>query len=157
MTISASPSYPVQIAEAQVAQAALKPLGIKVKIRTLEWGQYIDAVVNKHDFEGADLGWGSFIDPDEYLYPEFHSNLFWDFYGYSNPKVDALLEQARTTIDRNARRPLYLEVQRIVAEDAPYIFYTNLPDLGGYFTYLKGFKIMRNQSNIYFRKSWLAR
>jgi peptide/nickel transport system substrate-binding protein len=157
MTISASPSYPVQIAEAQVAQAALKPLGIKVKIRTLEWGQYIDAVVNKHDFEGADLGWGSFIDPDEYLYPEFHSNLFWDFYGYSNPKVDALLEQARTTIDRNARRPLYLEVQRIVAGDAPYIFYTNLHDLGGYFSYLKGFKIMRNQSNIYFRKSWLAR
>jgi len=157
MTIDASPSYPEQIAEAQVAQALLKPLNINVKIRSLEWGQYIDTVTVKHDFDAADLGWGSFIDPDEYLYPEFHSNEFWNFYGYSNPTVDTLLEQARTATDQNTRRRLYIQAQRIIAEDAPYVFYTNENDLGGYFSYLKGFKIMRNQANIYFRKSWLAR
>lgn len=157
MTIDASPSYPEQGREAQVAQQLLKPLNINVKIRELEWGQYIDTVTVKHDFDAADLGWGSFVEPDEYLYPEFHSNEFWNFYGYSNPTVDSLLEQARTTLDRNARRSLYLKAQMIIAEDAPYVFYTNENDLGGYFSYLKGFKIMRNQANIYFRKSWLAR
>ncbi len=156
MSIDASPSYPVQIAQAQVAQALLKPLNINVKVRSLEWGQYIDTLDVKHDFDAADIGWGSFIDPDEYLYPEFHSNQFWNFYGYSNPTVDNILEQARTATDQKTRRTLYIQAQRIIAEDAPNVFYTNENDLGGYFSYLKGFKIMRNQANIYFRKSWLA-
>jgi peptide/nickel transport system substrate-binding protein len=157
MSIDASPSYPVQGRQAQVAQATLKQLGITVSIRELEWGQYIDTVTVKHDFDAADLGWGSFVEPDEYLYPEFHSNEFWNFYGYSNPKVDAMLEQARTTLDRNTRRKLYLQVQDQVSLDAPYIFFTNENDLGGYFSYIKGFKIMRNQANTYFRQSWLDR
>jgi peptide/nickel transport system substrate-binding protein len=35
--------------------------------------------------------------------------------------VDALIDQARREIDPNVRKPLYTEVQRILADDLPYI------------------------------------
>ena len=40
---------------------------------------------------------------------------------YSNPNVDALLNGARQQVDQDARRANYLEVQRILNDDLPYI------------------------------------
>ena len=40
---------------------------------------------------------------------------------YSNPKVDALLDEASASTDNDRRRELFAEVQRIVAEEVPYI------------------------------------
>jgi ABC-type transport system substrate-binding protein len=39
----------------------------------------------------------------------------------SNPRFDELVEQEARLADRAARRPLYLEAQRIVAHDLPYL------------------------------------
>jgi peptide/nickel transport system substrate-binding protein len=41
---------------------------------------------------------------------------------YQNPRVDELLRKGRTTLDESQRAPLYREAQRLVAEDAPWIF-----------------------------------
>jgi peptide/nickel transport system substrate-binding protein len=35
--------------------------------------------------------------------------------------VDALIDQTRGELDQNARKQIYAEIQRIVAEDLPYI------------------------------------
>src|SRR5207245_7363368 len=40
---------------------------------------------------------------------------------YRNPRLDALVDQARVEAERERRRQLYSEVQRIVAEDLPYL------------------------------------
>jgi peptide/nickel transport system substrate-binding protein len=40
---------------------------------------------------------------------------------YHNPVLDALLENARTEIDREKRRRIFSEIQRVVAEDVPYV------------------------------------
>ena len=40
---------------------------------------------------------------------------------YSNPRVDALIDQARREIDPKIRKPLYAEIQQILAQDMPYI------------------------------------
>ena len=39
----------------------------------------------------------------------------------SDPRVDQLLEEAAVTANEETRRGLYGDVQRIVAEEAPYI------------------------------------
>jgi peptide/nickel transport system substrate-binding protein len=44
-----------------------------------------------------------------------------NLFGYTNARVDELLEQGRMTVDREARKPLYVEAQRIIAEEIPYI------------------------------------
>src|SRR5205814_980661 len=40
---------------------------------------------------------------------------------YANPHLDDLLLQGRSTFDRSKRKPIYQEVQRIIATDLPYI------------------------------------
>jgi peptide/nickel transport system substrate-binding protein len=40
---------------------------------------------------------------------------------YSNPRVDQLIEFSRRETDQEKRRAAYQEIQRIVAEELPYI------------------------------------
>jgi len=42
--------------------------------------------------------------------------------GYSNPDFDALVDEARTTTDTEARKALYRQIREIVAQDAPLVF-----------------------------------
>jgi len=41
---------------------------------------------------------------------------------YSNPQVDKLLDEARTTFDVQKRQALYKEAQTLIWQDAPWIF-----------------------------------
>jgi peptide/nickel transport system substrate-binding protein len=47
---------------------------------------------------------------------------------YSNPKLDALVEAGRTTLDTDKRRALTAEAQRMWMDDAPWIMTVN-PDV----------------------------
>jgi len=63
-------------------------------------------------------------DPDFY-YVLFHSKNFppeGQKRGYySNPRIDQLLIEGRSTFDRAKRKPAYEEIQKILADDLPYI------------------------------------
>ncbi|MFC2105272.1 ABC transporter substrate-binding protein [Candidatus Bipolaricaulota bacterium] len=67
------------------------------------------------------MGHGNILDPDEQLYRQFHSSMQppfgWNYGHYVNPEVDRLLDEARATVDRDARKALYFEVQLIINED----------------------------------------
>jgi len=41
--------------------------------------------------------------------------------GYSNPAMDRLLEQSEVTLDPEARRAIYAQIQKIAAADLPYL------------------------------------
>jgi peptide/nickel transport system substrate-binding protein len=64
---------------------------------------------------------------------------------YSNPRVDRLLEKGRTVTDITERTLIYAEVQRILAEDLPYIplwWWKNVivktPSIQGFVPYADG-------------------
>jgi peptide/nickel transport system substrate-binding protein len=40
---------------------------------------------------------------------------------YTDPEVDALVDQARVEVDPERRRELYFEIQRLIAASMPYI------------------------------------
>ena len=42
--------------------------------------------------------------------------------GYSNPEVDALIDQAAAADDEAERKALYRQIRAIVTEDAPLVF-----------------------------------
>jgi peptide/nickel transport system substrate-binding protein len=67
------------------------------------------------------MSWTQRADPDGLLYILFDSHGFANTTGYHNPDVDALLEQARTSIDQEKRRVLYAQVKDQVMRDLPYI------------------------------------
>jgi peptide/nickel transport system substrate-binding protein len=107
-----------------VMQQQLRAAGIVLDIRSFEPATFL-ADVTHGAFQMYSLRWiGGNEDPDIFEYA-FHSAKFPPNGAnrgfYSNPRVDALIDQARREIDPNVRKPLYAEVQRILANDLPYI------------------------------------
>jgi len=107
-----------------VMQQQLRQAGIALDIRSFEFATFFSDVTHGA-FQMHGLRWiGGNEDPDIFEYA-FHSAKFppngANRSFYSNPKVDALIDRARRETDPSIRKPLYAEVQRILAEDLPYI------------------------------------
>jgi peptide/nickel transport system substrate-binding protein len=102
----------------------LGEIGIKVKIRTVEWAAFINDFIDKKNFEAVILGWTLGQDPD--IYDIWHSSKVGpkelNFISYQNQEVDALLEKGRYTFDPQIRKACYYRIQEILAEDQPYTF-----------------------------------
>jgi peptide/nickel transport system substrate-binding protein len=107
-----------------VIQQQLRDAGIALDIRSFEFATFF-ADVTHGAFQMYGLRWiGGNEDPDLFEYA-FHSSKFPPNGAnrgfYSNPKVDALIDKARRAVDPNVRKPLYAELQRILAEELPYV------------------------------------
>lgn len=107
-----------------VMQQQLREVGIALDIRSFEFATFFSDVTHGA-FQMYGLRWiGGNEDPDIFEYA-FHSAKFPPNGAnrgfYSNPLIDALIDQARREVDPAVRKPLYAEVQRILAEDLPYI------------------------------------
>jgi peptide/nickel transport system substrate-binding protein len=133
---------------AQMIQQMLAQVGIKIDIQTSEFGTFLDDV-SKGNFQLYSLSRNGIADPDFY-YVIFHSrNVPPEGQNrgyYSSPRVDDLIAQGRATFDRNKRREIYAQIQRIVQEDLPYVsLYHQInvavmdKDLQGYVMYPAGF------------------
>jgi len=109
---------------ATIIQYRLAKVGIKVDIRALEWSTFVNQFIDKRRFEAVILGWAISPDPDQYdiWYSGKTKEKEFNFVGYNNPEVDALLEEGRRTFDIEARKKAYFRIQEILAEDLPYIF-----------------------------------
>ncbi len=108
---------------ASVLQQQLREAGIVLEIRTFEFGTFF-ADVTKGAFQMYSLRWiGGNQDPD--IFQTFHSSRFppqgTNRGFYSNPKVDALIDAARVEPDMAKRRTLYIALQKILAEELPYL------------------------------------
>lgn len=108
---------------AQMIQQMLKEVGIQLEIQTSEFGTFLDDVA-KGNFQMFSLSRNGIQDPDFY-YVIFHSkNVPPEGQNrgyYNNPRVDQLISEGRATFDRNKRKQIYAEIQRIVQEDLPYV------------------------------------
>jgi peptide/nickel transport system substrate-binding protein len=109
---------------AAVLQQQLHEVGIALDIHTFEFATFFSDVT-RGEYQAHSLRWvGGNEDPDIFEYV-FHSSKFSPHGAnrtfYSNPRVDALIDQARNELDLNTRKQLYVEIQRILADDLPYI------------------------------------
>jgi peptide/nickel transport system substrate-binding protein len=117
---------------AAVLQQQLREVGIALDIRTFEFATFLSDVI-RGNYQLHTLRWvGGNEDPDIFEYV-FHSAKFSPQGGnrtfYANPRVDALIDQARAEPDQNTRKQIYAEIQRIMADDLPYInlwYYENV-------------------------------
>jgi peptide/nickel transport system substrate-binding protein len=108
---------------ATVMQQQLRKVGIALDIRSFEPATFF-ADVTHGAFQLYGLRWvGGNQDPD--IFYVFHSSRFPPNGAnrgfYSNPRVDALIDQARREVDPAVRKPIYAELQRILADELPYI------------------------------------
>ena len=108
---------------ATVIAGQLKKVGIEVKVRSYEWGTFFSDIRNGN-FQIYSLTWVGISDPDIYRHI-FHSKFVppdgLNRGGYSNEEVDTLVEKARGLSDPSLRAPLYKKVQKILANELPYV------------------------------------
>jgi peptide/nickel transport system substrate-binding protein len=107
-----------------VIQQQLREVGIVLDIRSFEFATFF-ADVTHGAFQLYGLRWiGGNEDPDIFEYA-FHSAKFPPNGAnrgyYSNPKLDALIDRGRREVDPAVRKPIYAEVQRILADELPSI------------------------------------
>lgn len=109
---------------AEIIQRRLKEIGIRVKIKVVEWSVFLNDYVNKKAFEAILLGWSVSRDPD--IYDVWHSSKTregeFNFIGYKNEEVDRLLIEARRVFDQEERARLYRRIHELIYADQPYMF-----------------------------------
>ncbi len=109
---------------AEIIQRRLAEIGIRVKIRVIEWAAFVNDFINKRKFDATILGWTIPMEPD--LYDVWHSSKTGpqelNFVSFRNDEVDALIVRARETFDQPLRKRCYDRIQEILAEEQPYLF-----------------------------------
>jgi peptide/nickel transport system substrate-binding protein len=107
-----------------VLQQQLAAVGIALDIRTFEFATFF-ADVTSGVYQLYSLRWiGGNEDPDIFEYA-FHSDKFPPHGAnrsyYVNPRLDALINLGRSETSEAVRKPVYAEIQSILATDVPYI------------------------------------
>jgi peptide/nickel transport system substrate-binding protein len=110
-------------AMAEIAKNNWKALGVDVSLEPVEFQLTIDKVFAKRDYDVSLQPYTTAGDPAIGIARAYvtmnEGRPFTNPTGYSNPKLDELFARAGTEPAREERRKLYLETQRIIAEDLP--------------------------------------
>ena len=109
---------------AELVQRQWAKLGIRAKIRVIEWAAFLSEFIDKKNFEAFILGWSLSRDPD--LYDIWHSSKTregeFNFIQYKNVEVDRLIEEGRRIFDPEKRKAIYHRVHHLISEDHPCTF-----------------------------------
>lgn len=114
----------------QMIQSMAKEAGITVNIEIVEFGTMLDKM-DSFDFDATRLGWSGRVDPDGNMFALLHTTGSIN-YGYSNPEMDKILEQAREETDQTVRKELYLKAAKLAQEESPFIFIYHEKDFKAY-------------------------
>jgi peptide/nickel transport system substrate-binding protein len=115
---------------AQALQAMVKEAGFDLKLQPLEFTTLLEQE-DEGKFQILQLGWSGRVDPDANITNFVGTQGSQNVAEYSNPEVDRLLAQARTTNDVATRAKLYGEVQTQTEKDDPIIYLYRQRNLTG--------------------------
>jgi peptide/nickel transport system substrate-binding protein len=139
-----SPS-PLREGIAKLLKQAYATLGVQLDIMALDSGSYVKFITNSgSDYDLFLGGWTTDLDPEQFgdvwqSVPELNNG------AYGNENLTNLYEQAQKEVDTVKRKDLMAQIQRIEAEEQPYIYlYAQLgwvnvsKKVAGFTTTLKG-------------------
>lgn len=108
----------------QAVQQQLQPLGITVKVTTVDSAQQQQRL-RDGSFDAVVTGFSGTLDPDERLTQTFGTGGGTNYAKFSDPEVDDLIAQGRATTDQAKRADIYRRVQQRLAETGPMAFTYN--------------------------------
>ncbi|MCG8451339.1 MAG: ABC transporter substrate-binding protein [Pirellulales bacterium] len=130
-------NYEDRIRIATLMKECLESIGIICNVKPTEFTVLMQ-MQRDHKFQAAYAGWSTGADPDT------ASNIWVTNEGrnygeYSNPRVDALFEQARHEFDEEKRMVIYGEIHNLLWEDQPYTWLFNRNSFYGFNKRLRGY------------------
>jgi ABC-type transport system substrate-binding protein len=125
--------FPGDIAVSEIVTASLKQVGVDVTIQKIERGAYFDTLRQDRSKATWDMAYFGFNPSNAaglyHMESLFKSNRddaarpdVWNVGRYRNDKVDAALKEANTNPDEAKRLEALGEAQRLVWDDAPYLW-----------------------------------
>ncbi|HHY11681.1 MAG TPA: hypothetical protein GX529_03530 [Firmicutes bacterium] len=112
-----------------IVQEDWENIGVEMKPEFIEWSVLCDQYLDVAQFEAYMLGWSLGLDPD--FFNTFHSAAAVDEEGnlvgfndveFKSERLDELLEDGRREMDQEKRKEIYVEAQRIINDELPYVF-----------------------------------
>lgn len=127
---------------AEAIQGYLARIGIETEFKIWEWSAYQKTIYSPAIEDGGMWILGTSIPTADWrLTRKFTTGDPSNLTGYSNPKVDELLMKARATMDYTKRMDLYKEIQRIVWDEAPWLFVYNQVQIIGMKKEIEGLEV----------------
>ena len=127
-------------------QQDLKEIGIRARIKKVEWSAYIPAT-QRGEHPMCLLGWTTDNgDPDNFLWQLLHrenavkgeaQNVSF----YRNEEVSDLLDRAQHEVDAKKRRELYARAQVLIHEHCPMVPLLYLPQMVAYRNEVQGYRV----------------
>lgn len=125
-------------------QSMVRRVGVDLVPRAFERTTWVERLRNR-SFQGSLWGWGwgpGVVGTNAEMV--FHSRRIppngTNFSGYSNPRVDALLDQVQVARDTTRARQLWRELEQILIDEVPYAPLYLDPELFGVHARIKGVK-----------------
>jgi peptide/nickel transport system substrate-binding protein len=122
--------YPLDKDVSLAIAAQLQRLGIKVNVVVNEWGTHLDKIKNRNTGDMFFLGWGPALHGQGTMQPLFLADQTYSSYG-NNKTIDSKIARAQTLLDPKARAEAYAELQKLVRDEAPWVFLWQQHDLYG--------------------------
>lgn len=131
-----------RVPQATIVQAQMAKIGVKISIKTLEWGAFSETV-SKGNAQSYIMGWNWDADPDFYLYQMLSSKQFGTLGNggkYKNEQVDKLLDEATSKYTKQEdRKKNYEEALVLIAGDLPHLDLYNEKAIHGLSKKVQGF------------------
>ncbi|GAA3994436.1 peptide-binding protein [Deinococcus rubellus] len=137
-----------------LVQQYWKDIGVQADIKTLDWNSYIQQVIVKRDYQASAAWWSTPADPDVLpYYDSSAANVGNNIPNYKNPKLDALLEQGRKETGA-ARKQTYVQAQKLMAQELPYLYLWYPQSITAYNNRLQGLRGITQAADFQYAGEW---
>jgi peptide/nickel transport system substrate-binding protein len=113
--LKVAPQYYYTVRTGEVLTSQLQKVGVNVKIEQIEWGQWLSRVWKEADYDLTIIGHAEAWDIGNYANPKY-------YFRYDNAKFQELFKKSETTVDDRARRELYVQMQKMLVDEAPAVW-----------------------------------
>ena len=157
-TITSWSQYSFLSNAAVVLQEQLRQIGIEAELNLVENATMVQQVYDlaTQDYDIAVTGESAYVDPNTLILPNFKTGENGNFVHYSNPEVDALIEQGIAATDQEERARIYQEIQTILLEDLPWVNLFVANQYEAMKDYVQGYVHIPTGSNKAFSTTWIA-
>ena len=122
-----------------IYQAQLKEIGIDADLQQTEFAAWLDKI-HKFDYDTHINGYGFEADPDAIMGRSFVTGSTGNFPGYSDPKFDSLETNFVATTDHAKRVQIALEMEHMLLDAAPDVWWCTGHDFSATSSRYKGFE-----------------
>ncbi|MGH2359839.1 MAG: ABC transporter substrate-binding protein [bacterium] len=140
---------------AEIIQAQLGRVGIRLRITAADWSVYLPTMFQKQ-YSLSILGTSGQSDPDDFLYGNFHTSGGLNLVNYSDPAFDRLIDQGRAVVGDAQRKRIYEQAQQRLLETVPMVFLYHSTQYEAVRRNVRGFEHWPNTSYLGLRRTWMA-